>query len=87
MQVWNIIAGFSTTMLAICLMLLMLLKSCQTVIEDAVKKAEQDAKKQAEFLAERKFKEMLETTQYKVHFGMCVVDEMKREKEGDFHDE
>jgi hypothetical protein len=56
---------------------LMIYSSCMTVIHDAEEEAKEEAEYQAEILAEQKYQEMVAATQYRVRFGLRVVDETK----------
>lgn len=59
---------------------LMIYASCKTVIDDAEKEAKQDAKHYVTILAERKYQEMVATTQYRVRVALRIVDDTKGDK-------
>lgn len=78
MPTWHYIAGFAVMFAGMGAILLMIYSSCMTVIKDAEDEARQDAKHYAKILAEQKYQEMLATTQYRVRFGLRIVDETRR---------
>ena len=78
MPTWHYIAGFAVMFAGMGAILLMIYSSCMTVIHDAEKEAKQDAKHYATILAERKYQEMVATTQYRVRVGLRIVDETRR---------
>lgn len=63
-----------------CSIVLMIYVSCKIVIDDAEKEAKQEAKHYATILAERKYQEMVATTQYRVRVGLRIVDDTKGDK-------
>ena len=81
MPLWHYIAGYAMMLAAMFAIVLMIYASCKTVIDDAEKEAKQDAKHYATILAERKYQEMVATTQYRVRVGLRIVDDTKGDKE------
>lgn len=77
---WHYIAGYAVLIAAIAAIVLLIYASCKIVIDDAEKEAKQDAKHYATILAERKYQEMIATTQYRVRVGLRIVDETRRSK-------
>lgn len=75
---WHYIAGCAVLIAAIAAIVLLIYASCKIVIDDAEKEAKQDAKHYATILAERKYQEMVATTQYRVRVGLRIVDETRR---------
>lgn len=67
MPLSHIVIGIIVMLLAFSVMLLMVIKSINTIIED-------EAQKQAEELAEQ----MIESAQYRVRFGVRFVNETRR---------
>lgn len=79
MPVWQYAAGYAVMLAAMFAIVLMIYASCKTVIDDAEKEARQHAKHEAQFLAERKYQEMLATTTFRVRMGLRIVDEMGKD--------
>lgn len=79
MPIWQFITGIVVLIAAWAAIILMIYAGCMTVIRDVEKDAKRDAEQLAKILAERKYRKMLATTEYHVHIGMRVVDEMKGE--------
>lgn len=75
---WRYIAGYAVILAAMFAIVLMIYASCKTVIDDAEKEARQDSKHYATILAERKYQEMVTTTQYRVRVVLRIVDETRR---------
>lgn len=80
MPSWQYVCGILVTLVCIGAIVLMIYASCKTVIDDAEKEAKQDAKHYATILAERKYQEMVATTQYRVRVGLRIVDDTKGDK-------
>lgn len=78
MPLWHYIAGYAVMLAAMFAIVLMIYASCKIVIDDAEKEARLLAKHEAQFLAERKYQEMVATTQYRVRVGLRIVDETRR---------
>ena len=80
MPLWQYVAGYAVMLAAMFAIVLMIYASCKTVIDDCEKEAKQDAKHYATILAERKYQEMVATTQYRVHTGLRIVEETRRKR-------
>ncbi len=80
MPLWQYVAGYAVMLAAMFAIVLMIYRSCMTVIKDAEDEAKQDAKHYAKILAEQKYQEMLATTKYRVRTGLRIVDEMKGDR-------
>lgn len=80
MPLWHYIAGYAVMLAAMLAIVLMIYVSCKIVIDDAEKEAKQEAKHYAAILAERKYQEMVATTQYRVRVGLRIVDDTKGDK-------
>ena len=79
MPIWQFITGIVVLIAAWAAIILMIYAGCMTVIDDCEKEAKVNAKHEAQFIAERKYQEMLATTKYRVRTGLRIVDEMKGE--------
>lgn len=66
-------------MLGLLAIVLMIACGFSVVAEEAIKEARREAEHRAQVLAERKYRRMLENTEYRVRVGMRIVDEMEGE--------
>ena len=80
MPLWHYIAGYAVMLAVMFAIVLMIYVSCKAVIDDAAKEAKRDTKHYATILAERKYQEMVATTQYRVRVGLRIVDDTKGDK-------
>lgn len=76
MPVWHYIAGCAVLIAAIAAIVLMIYMGCAAAVEEAAKEARADAHREARRLAEREFRQMVQNTEYRVHFTVRIVDEM-----------
>lgn len=80
MPVWEYAAGYVLLMLALGAIVLMIYMGCDVAVKESVKELREDAERQAEILAEHKFREMLKSTTFRVHIRTRIIDEMHRDK-------
>lgn len=79
MPLWQYVAGYAVMLAAMFAIVLMIYASCKTVIDDCEKEAKVNARHEAQFIAERKYQEMLATTTFRVRTGLRIVDEMRKD--------
>lgn len=69
------ICGVAVMLGSLALILYMILTSAKFVVSEAIEEERQKAQEQAQELAERKYKDYVDNTQYRVRFGMKIIDE------------
>lgn len=67
--------GLILLLLAWVALMLMLTLSCKMAADDAEKEAKQEAEQMSQILAERRYRQMLETTQIRVRQQLRIVNE------------
>lgn len=78
MPVWHYVAGYAVLIAGVAAIVLMIYMGCAAAVEEAAKEARTDAHREARRLAEREFRQMVQNTEYRVHFTVRIVDEMHR---------
>ena len=78
MPTWQFILGKVMQLAAYAVIVLMIYRAYKDTVRDIEQEAKQEAKEEAQRIAERRYRRMVAETQYRVRFGMQIVDEQDR---------